>query len=265
MQKICRLCLVESEQLCESHFLPAFSLKRAAVDSVTGQYSHPVAHRKEIASQNANPLKARALCPDCEDLIKKRGEYYSSMVCYQEEGSFPLRELMQRTRTPKEEARFQLQGMKCEALAYFGLSVFWRADLWKEFYKDIILELPHGQNEQLCRWLLTPKGIPTNTEIWLTVVDSPCEQHDAEYGQMISAPYQVQNSEIFQARFLCVGLVYDLFVADSFSVGITEASLFKCMAHLGNQHETGIHKDILRSIETIKKSKNLLEKIKTTV
>jgi len=158
----CRLCLEPSE-LQFSHLLPK-ALYRL-VGSATDQ-AHPDTVQITLNSRKKSSEQARRhiLCARCEQQLNVRGEAWVLRNCYRGKGRFRLRTEL-RTRQslgadPGIEA-YSASESEANCLAYFCLSVIWRASLcdWPHrgrTYRSIDL----GPYQEEIRRFLNDEGEP---------------------------------------------------------------------------------------------------------
>jgi hypothetical protein len=168
----CRLCL-EQRELQFSHLLPK------ALYRLVGRASnalHPDTVQISLNERKKSSEQARRhiLCFDCEQRFNRNGEKWVLQHCYRGRGVFPLREDL-RKRAPlgpiSEVEAYSASVEEVAILAYFSLSVVWRASLcdWPargRTYESIDLG-PY--QEQIRKYLLGKSQIPPNIELIVTL------------------------------------------------------------------------------------------------
>ena len=172
MLGMCRLC-VEQRELQFSHLLPK------ALYRLVGRASDPqhpdtvqvtLNHRRKSSEQARRHL----LCSDCEQRFSSVGEKWVLRNCYRGRGVFRFRtELRQRTALDpvSEVEAYSASTEEVGALAYFSLSVVWRASLcdWPARGKTYgPIDLGPYQ-EQIRKYLLGQTGIPANIALIVTL------------------------------------------------------------------------------------------------
>jgi hypothetical protein len=127
----CRLCHEEKE-LRESHFLPK-GLYRLLVRVSKTKNSVPIQQSSKGSLQTSKQATKRLLCDDCERRFDQRGENWMLRNIYRGHGRFRLREMIEATTPLSTSDELKIYSGKVvpdggiDSLAYFGLSVFWRA------------------------------------------------------------------------------------------------------------------------------------------
>jgi len=167
----CRLCLEEGE-LQFSHLLPRalYRLVGSASDPV-----HPDTVQISLNSRKRSSEQARRhiLCAQCEERFNSKGERWILRNCYRGRGRFRLRtELRSRVAIAADTGieAYPSSAEEVAYLAYFSLSVVWRASLcdWPhrgQMYKSIDLG---PFQEEIRRFLNEETELPER--IALTVI-----------------------------------------------------------------------------------------------
>jgi len=125
---ICRLCQ-QYRLLRLSHFLSAF-LYRKTFKAGT-PHPHPIMMTGKRALATAMQVKDYLLCEDCEERFNKYGETWAAGQVY--DGKyFPLLQRLTLALPFLETPQFRAvsgvaAGIDTDKLAYFGLSILWRA------------------------------------------------------------------------------------------------------------------------------------------
>ena len=126
--------------------------------------------------QTSQQIKDFLLCMDCENLFNKNGEKYV-MSLVNRGGRFPLLEILRGATPTNIEGSFNrydivaVPNVNRVKLAYFALSVFWRAavHVWKKpepALEPIDLGL---YTESLRKYLLGQTGFPPNVVLFFIV------------------------------------------------------------------------------------------------
>ena len=131
---ICKLCL-QNKDLRKSHLVPAAMYKYARSPEAANPTTVKVDRQgaKPIARQVADYV----LCSDCEQRLSKYGENWMMKQVWNGR-SFPLGALLNVALPDQTFTNFvafsgAAVGIDTDSLAYFALSVFWRAAVhtWK--------------------------------------------------------------------------------------------------------------------------------------
>jgi hypothetical protein len=126
----CRLCLQHSE-LQYSHLLPKALYRLVGSGS---DPAHPDTVQITLNSRRKSSEQARRhlLCTSCEQRLNENGEKWVLRNCYRGRGRFRLREELRNRVALESESEIEVYSASEEEaakLAYFCLSVLWRASL----------------------------------------------------------------------------------------------------------------------------------------
>ncbi len=211
MPGICRLCHSESE-LRESHYLPAGVYRRLRGEVLKNP--NPILITPEVAFQTSDQFREPLLCGECEQLFSRRGERWVLTNMAQGEGRFPLYEALQRT-VPfighgdmSYYRGLEVPGADPDALAYFGISVFWRgaAHAWRH-PTGVMPNLTLGPFEERLRlFLLDEAPFPHNVALTVTVWPS-CDPLPTAY-----TPFGHRRKGYGHYKFYIPGIEFDLWV-----------------------------------------------------
>jgi hypothetical protein len=205
----CRLCLRERE-LQLSHLLP-----RAVYDYLRqgdpGK-NLPVIMTDRITVKDNEQLKDHLLCEECEDRFNKNGESYALSVMWTGERFKLLDQLNAASAIGRHgNSRFSGRdiGVDMDKLAYFALSVFWRAGAhkWKSKYTvkyNYSIDLK-DYLEPIRRFLLGGSR-PENVSVMITVAIDLHSRHS------VYAPTRTQGVPLVGFGFLTCGIHFTLFM-----------------------------------------------------
>ena len=169
---ICKLCL-QMEPLKRSHLMPAAMYKYARTQEAENPNTIVVDRRGRAPV--VKQATARLLCSECEDRFSRLGENWVMSQIWN--GTrFPLLErldLAVETRRTDDALIYSgsAVGIDTEKLAYFAVSVLWRAGVhqWTTS-KDSRYRLDLGMHEELLRrYLLGEIGFPAKLSVMVTV------------------------------------------------------------------------------------------------
>jgi len=129
---ICKLCL-RNEELQRSHFLPAF-LYRLSLDRRAGN-PNPVVMTRSVAVSTSKQMRYYLLCPNCESRFSEHGEKWIARQVYNGR-DFPLLDRLNVALPLHATPHLQIfsgtdAGIDTSKLAYFALSLLWRASVHK--------------------------------------------------------------------------------------------------------------------------------------
>jgi hypothetical protein len=161
----CRLCGEENKELRNSHLIPR------------GLYPEDVViMTPTIVLTTDKQIAAPLLCDECEQRFNKYGECWMLRQVNSEKG-FPLLERLKLAIPVRSSRQLQFHAFSCtqtgidsDQLAYFALSVLWRASVktWSLLGQTTRVSL--GEYEEPVRnYLLGKTGFPAETVVRVTV------------------------------------------------------------------------------------------------
>ncbi len=170
---ICALC-GNSGKLHESHFLPR-GLYRLLRES-NNRNSNPVLMSRRVTTQKSFQMTQPLLCSACERRFSENGENYVIPLLKQRT-KFPLLDrlnLALPVYATRQNAAFTCPavGLDGEKIAYFGLSILWRAAerSWRTFDGELIsVNLDARYQESIRRYLLGEAPFPPEVAVSATV------------------------------------------------------------------------------------------------
>lgn len=204
----CRLCLKEAA-LQDSHLLPRSAYRYLRMLGPRGNLD-PIFLSANKLLQTSRQVKEYLLCSDCEDRFNNRGERWCLRNCDRGQGRFGLRKILASHVPRWDHNGFQvydgvdMADVDVESLAYFGLSVFWRAAVHRWKTPDGTVKIDLGPYEEpLRRFLLDEVLFPG--KILLTVRVS-------DLGNVMWTPVQKNSAGFHSLTFGMLGLVFNLAV-----------------------------------------------------
>ncbi len=164
----CALCLSERD-LQLSHLLPR-ALYRLIGSGTDPCHPDTVLLFDKGERKSSEQARRHLLCADCEQRLNENGERWVLRNCYRGRGRFRLRQEL-RTRTaidPNPELlAYPAKPGEFRCLAYFCLSVIWRASLcdW-ECRGQVFPQIELGPYEELIRkYLRGEAGVPDRVDV----------------------------------------------------------------------------------------------------
>jgi hypothetical protein len=172
----CKLCMLEMN-LQDSHLMPRSLYKKARGSGTRGnQDPHVVTVRGRKPS--SHQVTDYVLCRECEHRFNKNGEDYVMRLVTQQNGRFPLLEILNKI-PPQQSGRnfaaYSAAGtpdIDRDKIAYFALSVFWRASVhtWEQESGEMVsIDLGKKYNEEIRRYLLGETAIPKHAALTVAV------------------------------------------------------------------------------------------------
>ncbi len=126
------MCAATNVELADSHVIPSWAYKRirnqAGSDPLLNN-PNPVRMRGSTAVQLSKQIKEPMLCTDCEQRFGVREDWFRRLTEAEEGALPPLSGLLDPARPTidHEHSLARVGRLDVSALAYFALSVFWRA------------------------------------------------------------------------------------------------------------------------------------------
>ena len=172
----CKLCAVVKE-LCDSHYLP----KRlyAFLRATQLKNPNPVMEVGGELRQLSIQYRGHVFCETCEGLFSKHGEkWVLANIPHEYDAVFPLQDAINLL-TPvfkgNDLVLCDVNGLSAfdlKQLAYFGMSIFWRAAVheWKTTTGLVAPKVELGALEEPIRKFLLGDGpLPDDTKMVLTI------------------------------------------------------------------------------------------------
>ncbi len=150
--------------------MPASLYKKSRIPSARNP--NPTLITEKGTKQTSRQIRNFVFCRDCEQLFSKNGENYTMTQVFDgNTKKFPLLDVLDAT-TPTwggpEFVGYDLTATPAidrDRLAYFALSVFWRASIhiWRESGEEpVTLDLGKVYNETFRKYLLRQAGFPSD-------------------------------------------------------------------------------------------------------
>jgi hypothetical protein len=206
MMGICKLCLEEKE-LRDSHYIGA------ALYKISRNRGGPVVGTPELFIGIDNQVHDYLLCGDCELLFSRNGEDYVAPLLKQGENDFPLLEMF----NDKKPFGTGLQhgdafrsgevGADVTKLAYYALSMFWRASVheWKTLNGQTTFCHLEGHDEEAIRKFLRGEaGWPEEIVLEITVCTDLFSQDH------VLGAVRWENDVYRGASFLAFGVFFNI-------------------------------------------------------
>ena len=209
--KKCALCL-ETRELCDSHFLPA-GFYRILNESEINK--NPILVNKTVAVHSSAQARAHLLCTECESRFNQGGENWVLKNCWRSPTNFPLHSALTRVNVLLDDKGFRVYegkkvpGVEIDKLAYFGVSIFWRASVhtWPlGNTPDPQLSLGPYQ-DALRLYLLGKTGMPDGVVLLVFLR----KDLDWVYNQVVTIPFLSNREPDYRRyKFAVPGLTFDM-------------------------------------------------------
>jgi hypothetical protein len=209
----CKLCLRENQELFDSHLMPQGVYKR--LRSENEDNPHPVLIDASGSRPSSDQLTDFVFCADCENRFDRLGENYAlRMSAYR--GHFRLLEELKAVTPTLEMGEFrgysdvETSFIKRDELAYFALSVFWRASIhtWPSFGGGgqlVRIELGKSNSDALRRYLMQETGPPQNLSLWFVVCNDKVSQGSFNMPNFIG-----KDNFVWKYGFMACGYLFQL-------------------------------------------------------
>jgi hypothetical protein len=170
---ICKLCL-QNRVLEDSHLLPAALYRMSRWEGSANPNPMLISSRGRL--QTSKQIKNYVFCHDCEQRLSRNGERYTMLQVNRKEG-FKLLQTLRTSTNMRSAGGFTFYyetsalGIDRQKLAYFAMSVFWRAavHLWhRPEQKDPIIRLGVYE-EPIRKYLMEEAPFPPEMAILLFV------------------------------------------------------------------------------------------------
>jgi hypothetical protein len=176
---ICKFCLL-TKDLRDSHLMPRSLYKKSRGSGTKGNQD-PFLVTKDAQKQSSYQITDYVFCGDCEHLLNVNGEHYVLSLVARQNLDFPLLNLLQAAATVKHAygetySAADTPTIDRDKIAYFGISVFWRASIhaWElEDGEKVKIDLAATYNEELRQYLMGITPIPKNASLQLVVCSDP--------------------------------------------------------------------------------------------
>jgi len=258
----CRLCLLDHQELQESHFIPAgiYGITRDAEAS----NPNPLLISPEMYVQTSRQVKDYLFCGDCERLLNDNGEQWMISQCFRSaEGRFPLRERLQGVDpflSGKGSLGFNtanIRGIEHGKIIYYAMSVYWRAAIhWWRIGRQTITPINLGQyEEKIRRFLRKEEQLDSNVylSVWLSGREIP------NVISSVPTSHCVEGAGIMH-RMNIPGIAFVLTIGRKVNDGVKQT----CLIHVpGRPMFVSFHVDdelISNLISTVKTSRGAKER-----
>jgi hypothetical protein len=162
---ICKLCQTEKD-LQRSHLIPKAVYRKTR--SNDPKKPHPMVATLKGTRQSSYQVRDYVLCSECEQLFGRQGEDYAMRLIHQG-NRFPFLELLNSHGSGLVAGEFRFYSVEMtptidrRKLAYFAVSVFWRAAVhtWtQEDGSSVWIDLTDDEKETLRQYLLGNQSFP---------------------------------------------------------------------------------------------------------
>ena len=208
----CALC-GKYETLIDSHFMPAALYQE--LNDPAGPIKNMIVATRKGTFQSPEQFHMPLMCQACEIRFQQGGENWVLAVRYRSNGSFPLRDSLQRT-TPIEsngatsvfDAR-SITGIEVDRLLYFAASIFWRAGIahWTTKFADAPkIDLRPEIMTKFAHYLLGNGAFPGETSL------NVCVASDAQPQRIMISPIKAQETPFVRYEAHIPGMMFELFI-----------------------------------------------------
>jgi hypothetical protein len=219
----CKLCKRERQELQDSHLMPQGMYKR--IRSEKENNPHPILIDRTGSRPMSDQITDFVFCKECESRFDQFGENYAlRMASFRER--FRLQEELEAAVPAYNKNEFrayataQTPSIKRDELAYFALSVFWRASVhtWPPLSdggKPVKIDLGETNNEALRRYLMKDTGMPSNLSMFFVACTDKTSQ-----GSFLMPNLGRKENFIWNYSFMACGYLFNLSLAKQVPAGI---------------------------------------------
>jgi hypothetical protein len=211
----CKLCRRNGQELQDSHLMPAGMYRRLLSEE---KNPNPIVITKKGSRSSSKQVTDNVLCSDCERTFDRLGENYA-LRCAADGRRFRLLEELEAITpfwTDKEWRAYRAAdtpNIKRDQLAYFALSVFWRAAIhrWPEpngMGRTNRINLGAKNIESLRRFLLGEQPVPSTMALFFVVLTDKLSQ-----GSMYLPTQSSKKGFCWGYGFFACGFMFNLLVA----------------------------------------------------
>jgi hypothetical protein len=201
----CRLCLREHRELQNSHFMSAAIHKVCRSRNI-----EPIALDGRSLRPTHGQMVDRLLCSFCEQRFTQRGEDWT-IKNMARRSEFPIQNCLKRAKamqTHREFAAQSIPGVDTDKLAYFAISIFWRASVHQWFDSEAnqpIETISLGKyKEPLRRFLIDGATWPTDVLLFISIWPWPNPP------LTFQVPSHKERNGLKSFQFRIPGLTFDL-------------------------------------------------------
>lgn len=212
----CKLCQLENQQLCDSHYLPK---KVYGVTNAPHLKSpHPVVLSSTGMKQVSDQLRDYVFCKTCEERLNRNGErWVLANIPHDYGAAYPLQTALQAL-TPvfvgKDLDLYDVTSISTfdiDKILYFGLSIFWRGAVheWETTagLKALPVELC-AYAEPIRRFLMGEQSAPHNVVLTVDI------WHAKKVLQAAYAPAPSHLSQCQKYWFYIPGMIFSFYFGD---------------------------------------------------
>ncbi len=210
---VCPLCL-QRKTLVRSHLVPHGAYMRARGVAGPGKNPNPVVIGTRAQIQTSKEIRDYLLCDACDQRFDTQGENYALRMCFDGQGSFRLLERLSLFReVERSKTAWAFSGVSAsvdtERLAYFALSVLWRASIHTWKLPDGATRPPQitlgALQEPIRQHLVGAARFPPDVVVNLTVCTDFLSQ------RIFDLPHLVLENQHKCFSFLMLGLSFRIF------------------------------------------------------
>ena len=169
----------------------------------------------QIAIFTDRQVRDRVFCRGCEELQNKNGEAWVLRNCYRHDEGFALKEILIGARPVYSDQDLtyyttsNVSGVDSPKSAYFGLSMFFRADVheWRAGKSaPARIRLGAEYADEIRKYLLREIPFPKNAVLCINVVT------DDRLAESLWFPHGGRVQNYWRYDFVFMGLIFTLFV-----------------------------------------------------
>ncbi len=245
---VCALCL-NTRELRKSHFLPKALYRLIRADR--HRNPHPVRLSTAGRLQTAFQATHHLLCAGCESRFDRNGENWVMAHCYRGKGVFRLRTILEAGMPHAINGNCHFfsaheAGIDIEKLAYFCVSVFWRASIrdWDiEGQTFEAISLGKRYQEEIRRYLLAEASFPKTLAVGIML--SSLKTPALTFG----FPDTVRIDSHHCHRLHIPGIDFSMTVGRDLDEGVTHHCVVRSSLHpilISDEGDARIQREVMR-------------------
>jgi hypothetical protein len=212
----CTLCQGKNVELKDSHIVSKWTYRRLVGYAATAA-PNPVMVADGASVLTSKQVTEYLLCGTCENRLSVR-ENYASKIGVQPNGSFPAKDTVNVVQSENGVTLADAQGLDVDALTYFAVSVFWRADVGQI---DPIVNLGRAR-EDIRRYLLGQLPLPADVDLFVSLIVP--EQSFPRIDRIIAFPATSSESGVERHDFTACGIRFTMYAGGEMPTALTDVS-----------------------------------------
>jgi hypothetical protein len=215
----CALCETKNVELKSSHIVSKWTYRRL-VGYEPAAAKTPVMVADGAAVLTQKQVTEHLLCGECENRLSVP-ENYASKVGVQADNSFPALDSVKGVQSENGVTLADASALDICALTYFGVSVFWRADVAQI---EPIVSLG-GSREAVRQFLLGRGSFPAAVDLFVTLFKP--EKSFPRIDRIVVFPATTSDSGVERHDFTACGMRFTMYAGGEVPASLKGVSFTK--------------------------------------